>query len=95
MAALQQPKVMAAFTELMSGGAGGLMSNPAKMQELMSDPEVGPVLAKLMGKFGGAGGMGGMGGMPGGMPGGMGGMAGDDDDSDGDLPDLEDIPDLE
>lgn len=89
--AMQNPKVIAAFSELMSspGGVAGLMSNPAKLQKLMSDPEVGPVMQKLMAKFGG--GMGG--GMPGGM-GGMGGAANDDDDLD-DLPDMDEIPDLE
>jgi suppressor of tumorigenicity protein 13 len=59
MSAMQNPKVQAAFQELMSGPGGpmGLMSNPAKLQEMMSDPEVGPVMQKLMAKFG-AGGMG-------------------------------------
>lgn len=59
MGAMQNPKVQAAFQELMSGPGGpmGLMSNPAKLQEMMSDPEVGPVMQKLMSKFG-AGGMG-------------------------------------
>jgi suppressor of tumorigenicity protein 13 len=96
--ALQNPKVMAVFSELMSspGGAMGLMSNPAKMQELMSDPEVGPVMQKIMAKFGGGmggmpGGMGGMAGMGGGMPN-MGGAGGDEDD---DIPDLDDLPDLD
>ena len=86
-AAMQNPKVVAAFSELMSGPGGpmGLMSNPAKLQELMKDPEVGPVLQKLMGKFGGMGG---------GMPGGMGGPTADVDDLD-DLPEMEEIPDPE
>ena len=54
MAAMQNPKVQAAFQEMMSGPGGpmGLMANPTKMQEMMSDPEVGPVLQKLMAKFG-------------------------------------------
>jgi hypothetical protein len=67
----------------------GLMSNPAKLQELMSDPDVGPVLSKLMSKFSG-GGMGG-GGMPGmgGFPGAARGGAADDDDMD--MPDLEEM----
>jgi hypothetical protein len=87
MAELQKPKVMAAFQELMSGpgGPGAFMSNPAKMQGLMADPEVGPALSKLMAKFGG-------GSMPGGFggaPGGFGGAGADDDD------DMDDIPDLE
>jgi suppressor of tumorigenicity protein 13 len=90
--AMQNPKVMSAFQDLMSGPGGpmGLMANPAKLQQLMTDPDVGPVLQKLMGKFmGGGGGMpGGMG--AGGMPGfgpGVGGSRNDDD--------LDDIPDLE
>ena len=55
--AMQNPKVIAAFSELMQspGGAMGLMSNPAKMQQLMADPEVGPVLQKIMMKFMGGG----------------------------------------
>jgi suppressor of tumorigenicity protein 13 len=87
-AAMQNPKVVAAFSELMSGPGGpmGLMSNPAKLQELMMDPEVGPVLQKLMAKFGGMGG-----GMPGGM---AGGMSGGSDDLD-DLPDMSAMPDVE
>jgi len=40
-AGMQNPKVMAAFQELMSspGGAMGLMSDPSKLQKLMADPE--------------------------------------------------------
>ena len=90
-AGMKNPKIMAAFTSLMSGPGGpmGLMSNPAKLQELMTDPEVGPFMQKLMGKVMG-GGMGGMGGMGGGM-----GGRGFDDDHD-DMPDLDgdDMPDL-
>jgi suppressor of tumorigenicity protein 13 len=84
-AGMQNPKVMAAFQSLVSepGGVGGLMANPAKLQELMSDPEVGPFLQKLMSKLGPA-----MGG--GGMPG-MGGRA---QPSNPDI-DLSDLPDLE
>lgn len=39
---MQNPKVMQAFQDLMSGPGGpmGLMSNPAKLQEIMADPEV-------------------------------------------------------
>jgi hypothetical protein len=39
---LQNPKVMKAFQDLMSGpgGAMGLLSNPGKLQEMMADPEV-------------------------------------------------------
>lgn len=76
---------MAAFQSLVSepGGVGGLMANPAKLQELMADPDVGPFLQKLMAKMGPA-----MGG--GGMPGGMGGAPPSNDDIDlSDLPDLE------
>ncbi|KAI2494792.1 hypothetical protein MHU86_19743 [Fragilaria crotonensis] len=82
-ASMQNPKVIAAFSELMSGPGGpmGLMSNPAKLQELMADPEVGPVLQKLMSKFGGMGA---------GMPGGMGGATADVDDL-VDLPEMDDI----
>eukprot|EP00429_Kryptoperidinium_foliaceum_P019058 CAMPEP_0176029946 /NCGR_PEP_ID=MMETSP0120_2-20121206/14723_1 /TAXON_ID=160619 /ORGANISM="Kryptoperidinium foliaceum, Strain CCMP 1326" /LENGTH=336 /DNA_ID=CAMNT_0017363179 /DNA_START=147 /DNA_END=1154 /DNA_ORIENTATION=+ len=65
--AMKNPKVVKAFQDLMNGPGGpmGLMSNPAKLQQLMTDPEVGPVLQKLMGKFMGGGGMGGMPGMGG------------------------------
>ncbi|CAJ1948585.1 unnamed protein product [Cylindrotheca closterium] len=95
-AAMQNPKVVAAFGELMNspGGPAGLLSNPAKLQKIMSDPEVGPILQKIMGKLGGGGGgmpgMGGMGGMGGG---GMPGAGGGNDD---DIPDLDmgDLPDL-
>ena len=91
VAAMQNPKVMNAFMEA--------QSNPAKLMELMSDPEVGPVLQKLMAKLQG----GGMGGMGGGMPGagfgaGGGGANEDDvpnlDEMDEDV-DLDDLPDLE
>ena len=39
---MKNPKVMKAFQNLMSGPGGpmGLMSNPAKLQEMMADPEV-------------------------------------------------------
>ena len=52
-AGLKNPKVMAAFQELMSGPGGpmGAMSNPAKLQEMMADPEIGPFMQKLMGKM--------------------------------------------
>lgn len=84
-ASLQNPKVMAALSN-----PAELMTNPAKFQELMSDPEVGPVFQKLMSKIGG--------GMPSGMPGmgGMGGMPGGfGDDDDDDIPDIDELPDLE
>eukprot|EP00545_Synedropsis_sp_CCMP1620_P011918 CAMPEP_0119004886 /NCGR_PEP_ID=MMETSP1176-20130426/1409_1 /TAXON_ID=265551 /ORGANISM="Synedropsis recta cf, Strain CCMP1620" /LENGTH=354 /DNA_ID=CAMNT_0006956643 /DNA_START=85 /DNA_END=1149 /DNA_ORIENTATION=+ len=89
--AMQNPKVIAAFSQLMNGpgGAAGLMSNPGKLQELMSDPEIGPVMQKLMKLFGGAAMGGGMGGM-----GGMAPPGGDDDDLD-ELPDMDEMPDLE
>lgn len=87
-AALQNPKVLAVFGEMMSGGS----PNPEKMQQAMADPEVGPILQKLMTKIGGMGG----------MPGGMGGMPGAGDGMDdipdmggGDDDDLDDMPDLE
>ncbi|CAB9523840.1 Hsc70-interacting protein [Seminavis robusta] len=86
-AGMQNPKVMAAFQSLVSepGGVGGLMANPAKLQELMSDPDVGPFLQKLMAKLGPS-----MGG--GGMP--MGGAAGGPPPTNPDI-DLSDLPDLE
>jgi len=85
---MKNPKVQAALQDLMSGPGGpmGLMSNPGKLAELMSDPEVGPVIQKLMSKFAGAGG----------MPGGAGaGAAGGDDDDMPDLDGFDDMPDLE
>ena len=94
--AMENPKVVAAFQEIMNGPGGpmGLLSNPAKLQELMGDPEVGPALNLMMKKMMGGGGMPGMGGM-GGMPGmgGMGGMpsAGGDDG----VPDMDEMPDLD
>ena len=97
MAAMANPKVMAAFQDMMAGGS----PDPAKMMQHMQDPDVGPVLQKMIGKFGGGmpgmGGMGGgipggMGGFPGGMPGGMGGMGGGFDAGE---PDIEELPDLE
>merc|ERR1711935_914175 len=90
--AMKNPKVMAAFGELMNspGGPAGLLSDPTKLQKIMSDPEVGPVLQKILGKMGGGmPGMGGGGGMPG--MGGGGGTAGGRDE---DIPDLGDLPDL-
>lgn len=67
----------------------GLLSNPEKLTEMMADPEVGPVLQKLMSKM-----------MPGGAMPGMnsGAMDSDDipnlDDLNGDI-DISDLPDLE
>ena len=90
-AGMQNPKVMAAFSEIMQapGGPMGLMSNPAKLQELMSDDEVGPFMRKIMTKLGPM-----MGGMPGGMPpGGFGGMPGAT--AGGDDMDIPDIPDMD
>lgn len=52
--ALTNPKVMAAFQQM--------MTNPAALFQYQSDPEVGPVLMKLMSKMG-------MGGMGAGFPG--------------------------
>lgn len=85
-AAMQNPKVMAGLTSL--------MSNPGKMPELLADPEVGPIMQKIMTKLGPM--MGGMGGGAGGMPD-MSGMGGgfDADDDDDEMPDLDDLPDLE
>ena len=81
----QNPKIQAALPSLMQG-------DQSKIMELMSDPEVGPVIQKLMGKLGGAMpgmGGGGGGGFPG--PGAGGGSAPNDDDSVGDMPDLEEM----
>ena len=38
-------EVMAALQDMMAGGA----PNPAKMMQYMQDPEIGPVLQKMMG----------------------------------------------
>lgn len=91
-AGMQNPKVMAAFQSLVSepGGVGGLMANPAKLQELMADPDVGPFLKKLMAKMGPAMG----GGMPGGFPGASGTGSGTTASNEDDI-DLSDLPDLE
>lgn len=84
--AMQNPKVQAALQSLMSGPGGpmGLMSNPAKLQEVMSDPDVRPVFEKIMAKLGM-----GAGGVPNFGEGGAGGTTGDEN-----MPDLDDIPDL-
>jgi len=69
LAAMSNPKVMEAMQSC--------MGNPMAAMQYMNDPEVGPVLQKLMGKMMGgmpggmAEAMGGMGGMPSSMPGGM------------------------
>jgi suppressor of tumorigenicity protein 13 len=80
MTAMQNPKIQAAFQELMSGPGGpmGLMSNP-KLQEMMRDPEVGPVLQKLMSTLGAGSGAN--------IPT---GMESNDDDDDG-IPNLDDL----
>mmetsp|Transcript_15119 Transcript_15119/g.34619 ORF Transcript_15119/g.34619 Transcript_15119/m.34619 type:complete len:374 (+) Transcript_15119:157-1278(+) len=87
--AMENPKVVEAFQEIMSGPGGpmGLLSNPGKLQELMADPEVGPALNLMMKKMMGGGGMPGMGGM-GGMPSAGGG-------SDDGIPDMDAMPDLD
>jgi len=87
-AGMQNPKVMSAFSSLLNepGGVGGLMANPAKLQELMSDPEVGPFMKKLMAKLGPA--------MGGGMPNMGGGSSGGAPPTNDDI-DLSDLPDLE
>lgn len=81
-AGMQNPKVMKAFSDLMSGPGGpmGLMSNPAKLQELMQDEDVGPFLKKLMSKMSGLGG----------MPGMASPAAGVNDEDMPDIPDVED-----
>mmetsp|Transcript_35476 Transcript_35476/g.67980 ORF Transcript_35476/g.67980 Transcript_35476/m.67980 type:complete len:384 (-) Transcript_35476:358-1509(-) len=56
-AAMMNPKVMAAMQEC--------MSDPSKIMQYQSDPDIQKVIMKLMGM--GLGGMGGMGGMGGGM----------------------------
>ena len=85
-AGMQNPKVMAAFSEIMQapGGPMGLMSNPAKLQEMMSDDEIGPFMRKIMTKLGPMMG----GGMP---PGGFGGMPGAAGGDDMDIPDIPDM----
>ena len=98
--AMKNPKVVAAFQELMSGPGGpmALLSNPAKLQQLMMDPEVGPVLQKIMGKFmgGGAGaGAGGAGMNPFGAAGAGGGMPPGNDFGGDDIPDLGEMPDID
>jgi suppressor of tumorigenicity protein 13 len=87
-AAMQNPKVTAAFTKMMSDPSA--MSDPAKMQEMMSDPEVGPIMQKLMAKVGGAMGGGGMPGTGSAPPG-----ADNDDIPDMDVDDDDDLPDLD
>ena len=83
---MKNPKVMEAFKELSSapGGPMGLLGNPAKLQEMMSDPEVGPFMNLMMKKMMGGGG---------GMPSTAGGSSGGDEDDM--MPDLDDMPDLE
>lgn len=49
MGAMSNPKVMAAMQ--------AMMTNPAAFLQYQNDPEVGPVLAKLMSKMGGMGGL--------------------------------------
>lgn len=90
--AMKNPKVVATFQDLMSGPGGpmALLSNPAKLQQMMMDPEVGPVLQKIMSKFmGGGAGMDPFGGAAaGGMP--TGNFSSGDD-----IPDLGEMPDLD
>ncbi len=87
--AMKNPKVVAAFQELMSGPGGpmGLLSNPGKLQQLMGDPEVGPVLQKLMSKF--------MGGGAGMNPFGAGGPPGGNSGGGDDIPDMGEMPELD
>jgi len=90
--AMENPKVVAAFQEIMSGPGGpmALLSNPAKLQQMMGDPEVGPALQLMMKSMMGGGGMPGMGGM-----GGMGGMPSASGNDDGGIPDMDEMPDLD
>ena len=63
MKAMQNPKVMEAFQ--------AMLSNPMSAMQYMNDPEVGPVIQKMMAAYGMQGGGmpgGGFGGMPGGGP---------------------------
>eukprot|EP00850_Spirogloea_muscicola_P013979 SM000097S24832 [mRNA] locus=s97:454308:457670:- [translate_table: standard] len=62
MAAFSDPEVMAALQDV--------MSNPANIAKHAGNPKVGPILTKLMTKFGGGAGM--ASGMGGGMGGGVG-----------------------
>merc|ERR1712151_768536 len=77
---LQNPKVQAAFSSMMSGG--GL--DMSKIQQCMSDPELAPVFQKLMTKLGPM--MGKMGG--------AGGMGSGENKGDDDVPNVNDIPNL-
>jgi hypothetical protein len=63
MKAMSNPKVMEAFQ--------AMLSNPMSAMQYMNDPEVGPVIQKMMAAYGMPGGGmpgGGFGGMPGGGP---------------------------
>jgi len=82
-ASLQNPKVQAAFSSMMTGG--GL--DMSKIQQCMTDPELSPVFQKLMTKLGPM--MGKMGGM-----GGSSGMSGGESKGDNDIPNVDDIPNL-
>jgi len=84
-AGMSNPKIMAAFSKVMSspGGPAGILSNPAQLQEIMGDPEVGPFMQKIMAKLGG----GAMGGMP--------DMSEMGEGSNDDIPDMDDIPNLD
>jgi len=86
-AGLKNPKIMAAFADLMKspGGAMGLMSNPAKLQELMADPEIGPFMKKIVTKLGPMMMGGGMPGMPANM---------NSNNANGNNDDMPDIPDV-
>lgn len=79
---MKNPKVAAAFSDMMSGGG----FNAAKLTGLMADPEVGPVVQKLIAKLGPM-----MGAMGGRNPG---GMSEESDGIDDGVPDLDDIPNL-
>lgn len=77
-AGLQNPKIMKAFTGMMSGDTSA-----------SSDPEVAAYMAKLQAKLGPLMGM--MGGGMGGMGAGMGGMGGFPEGDDEEMPDLEEV----
>merc|ERR1712032_1164745 len=77
---LQNPKVQAAFSSMMSGG--GL--DMSKIQQCMSDPELAPVFQKLMAKLGPM--MGGMGAAA--------SMGSAESKENEDIPNVDDIPNL-
>lgn len=96
MEAMQNPKVMEALQGLMSGPGGSmaLFSNPSRLLELMGDPDVGPVMMKLMNKFTGGAATAGGPGMNSNNATTTTTATTDEDEVDG-IPNLDDIPDLD